>query len=273
MIVYPNAKINLGLRITGKRADGYHNLCSVFYPIPLADILEIIVNTKPDAGCDIMQITGVEIPGIETDNSVLKAIANMRIKHAVPPLLIHLHKQIPGGAGLGGGSADAAFAIRLLNEMLKMKLKPGEMHEIAMQTGSDCGFFIENKPAHVTGRGEIMKSIDLNLSAWQIVILKPEVSVNTAYAYSQITPKKQTSTTAAIVAKPVEKWKGKLLNDFYPVVAKQHPEMKYLVGWLYNHGAEYANMSGSGSAVFGLFRNETKIPHRSGEVFCWSGIL
>jgi 4-diphosphocytidyl-2-C-methyl-D-erythritol kinase len=257
MIVFPNAKINFGLNIISKRADGFHNIESLFVPININDALEFI---QTDAITEFTS-SGLIIPGNSSDNLILKAFNLLQRQYNLPNLKIHLHKKIPMGAGLGGGSADAAFLITALNKYFKLNISIAEMELLASQIGSDCAFFINNKPAIATSRGEILKPITIDLSGYKICIVHPGIHVNTAWAYAEIIPNQSRISVSEIINSPIENWKNNLINDFEKPVFAAHPTIKNIKDYFYENGAIYSSMSGSGSAVYGIFKNE--IPNLS----------
>ncbi|MFL5764320.1 MAG: 4-(cytidine 5'-diphospho)-2-C-methyl-D-erythritol kinase [Bacteroidia bacterium] len=265
MITFPNAKINIGLNIIGKRDDGFHNIESVMYPIGLCDALEIIGNKEPGAEQFIFTSSGIDIPGNAKDNLCRKAYDLISRDYALPNVRVHLHKHIPVGAGLGGGSADAAFFIRLLNEKFEIGLAWGEMHHYSRQLGSDCSFFISNKPAFAEEKGDQFESVLLDLSGYYIVLVCPPIHVNTAKAYSGVKPQKPVRSLEEDIQKlPAAQWKDHIYNDFEDSIFSQFPEIKKIKESLYEKGALYASMSGSGSSVYGLFERpvflETDFP-------------
>ncbi|NVJ86992.1 MAG: 4-(cytidine 5'-diphospho)-2-C-methyl-D-erythritol kinase [Algoriphagus sp.] len=248
MITFPNAKINLGLQITGKRKDGYHEIETCMVPIPLFDALEMIVDKKGG-----WESTGLSIPGDSKDNLILKAEKLIRKDfQGLPNLKIHLHKNIPMGAGLGGGSADAAFALKLMNNLFDLHLDDFFLEEYAAQLGSDCPFFVENTPKIARGRGEILEPIDLSLQGSFLILIHPGIHVGTKEAYAGVTPKKP-SINLEEVLKDKSRWKEELVNDFEASIFQSYPEIAEIKSKLYQSGAYYAAMSGSGSTVFGLF--------------------
>lgn len=254
MIVFPNCKINLGLRILRKRDDGYHNIETVFYPIALKDVLEIIPAEKDTT----ISITGTALPGNENDNSCIKAYWLLKKYFpTLPPISIHLHKAIPAGAGLGGGSADGAFALQLINQYFKLGLSENQLLEYALQLGSDSPFFIINKPCIATSRGEELNRLEFHLANYKILIVNPGIHINTAWAFSQIKPSIPEISIEEIITQPIISWKDELINDFEEPVFNYHPEIKTIKEVLYQHGAFYASISGSGSTVYGIFKEET----------------
>ena len=248
MIAFPNAKINIGLNITERRADGYHNLETVFYPVNIYDALELV-------RADEMGFTasGLGIPGNAADNLCLKGYALLKRDFDLPSIKVHLHKNIPIGAGLGGGSADAGFFIKLLNAEFSLRLTDGQMQSYARQLGADCAFFIENKPVFAFEKGDRFKPLDINLSAYSIALVMPPVQVSTAQAYRGVRPRKPLYDLSTMIGKPVADWKKFIKNDFEESVFKNHPAIRGIKSALYEAGALYASMSGSGASVFGIF--------------------
>ena len=257
MITYPNAKINLGLNIVEKRPDGYHNLETVFYPINLQDALE--VNLREGEEEFSLKVSGVSIEGKPEDNLVVKAYRLLKKDYPhIPAIDIHMYKHIPTGAGLGGGSADAAFMIKLLNEKFKLNLSIEKMEEYAAILGADCAFFIQNKPVFATGIGNIFEPIQLSLKGYYLVLVKPDIFVSTKDAFAHITPMQPTQSLKEIIRMPVETWRATMKNDFEESVFQKFPEIAAIKDKLYDLGAIYASMSGSGSSVFGIFREQVE---------------
>lgn len=255
MIAFPNSKINLGLSVLHKRGDGYHDLETIFYPLPLTDALEIIEDRKSSKNpLPHFTSSGLPIAGNPDSNLCVKAYRLLKkdFPH-LPSLQIHLHKVIPSGAGLGGGSADAAFTLKLINILGKLGLTDTKMMQYASELGSDCPFFIFNKPCFAKGRGEVLEEITLDLSKYRIVIVNPEIHVDTGRAFLDIRPAKTTRSLKEIIKGPVERWKDELFNDFEKVIFPQHRRIVDIKDQLYKKGALFASMSGSGSTVFGIF--------------------
>ena len=252
MITFPTAKINIGLQVTERRPDGYHNLDTVFYPIPINDALEVIVAEGADYDCRL-HISGITIEGDTDNNLVVRAYRLLATDHTLPPVDIYLHKHIPTGAGLGGGSADASYMLRLLNEMFELGITTEQLECYATQLGADCPFFITGKPVYATGIGNEFHPIDLTLNGWHIVVVKPDVFVSTKEAYSMVRPEKPEVTLDKKITLPISEWKGSISNDFEKGIFALHPELADIKEKLYQLGAKYASMSGSGSALFGLF--------------------
>ena len=261
MITSPCAKINLGLNVVARRADGYHDLETIFYPIPLCDTLEItrIEEQSPsDPRCELT-ITGHAIEGNQQDNLVVKAFRLLARDHQLGRVQIHLHKQIPSQAGLGGGSSDAAFTLRMLNKLFDLNLTNEKMHQYATKLGADCAFFITARPAYATGIGDHLSPIDelaRQLHNYYIVIVKPDVAISTREAYTSLVPSRPNTCCRDIVREPIEQWREMLSNDFETPILSRYPELSAIKVTLYNAGAAYAQMSGSGSAFFGLFKKE-----------------
>jgi len=250
MITYPNAKINIGLNITERRADGYHNLETIFYPLKINDALEIIESDKLS-----FQSTGLEIPGNAADNLCVKGYHLLKKDYYVPPVAIYLHKHIPIGAGLGGGSADAAFFITLMNKKFELGLSVAQMQDYARMLGADCAFFIENKPVFAFEKGDEFESIKLDLSNYKIVLVMPPVQISTAEAFRGIKPSPVKDSLMELIYLPIKEWKKHIKNDFEETIFKNHAEIRGVKASLYEAGALYASMSGSGASVFGIFDN------------------
>lgn len=254
MVVFPNAKINIGLNVVSKRPDGYHNLETIFYPVSLRDALEMVESDKTK-----LTTSGIEIDGPTDKNLVLKAYYLLQPQFNLPPVHFHLHKAIPFGAGLGGGSADAAFALKMLNDYFELKLSDIQLERFASQIGADCPFFIRNKPVFATGIGNEFHEIEIDLSEYHIVILKPPFSVGTAEAYQNVTPRKPKFNLPEITRTAICDWKYLVVNNFEDSVIPKYPQIGSLIQLLYDSGASFASMSGSGSAVYGIFRNSPVI--------------
>lgn len=255
MVTFPNAKINLGLSITGKLHTGYHSIESCLYPIPWCDVLEFIPGKKIS-----FSSSGIAIPGDEEDNLVLKAYKLLRKDFGLPELNIHLHKIIPMGAGLGGGSADAAFMLKMLNSEFQLFLDDSVLEDYAAQLGSDCPFFIQNKPAIAIGTGTDLEVFDLDLAGMWMLLIKPEVHISTQEAYANVTPKpNEVDLKALLESKDFSLWREKLINDFEASIFPNHPVLGKIKEALYQNGAAYAAMSGSGSTLFGLYTEKPEI--------------
>lgn len=261
MIVFPNCKINLGLNILRKREDGFHELETVFYPLPVHDILEIVYLKKLTGKPGIpFSVSGIEIDGKKNSNLCLKALKLLKKKYPqMPSMQLHLHKVIPAGSGLGGGSSDAAFTLMVINEICNLELSKEQLIKYALQLGSDCPFFITNKPCFSMGRGELMEEIDLDLSAYKILLVKPDFSINTREAFSGITPVIPAVSIREIIRKPITYWKNELVNDFEKSIFIKYPAIEKIKNDMYDDGALYASLSGSGSTVYGIFPKEINI--------------
>ena len=255
MITFPNAKINLGLNIIEKRPDGYHNLETVFYPVPVEDALEVNILNESTQKFRLHQ-AGLEIAGEAENNLVVKAYKLLDERFNLPPIDIHLFKHIPSGAGLGGGSSDAAYMLKLLNEKFNLELSDENLEEYAAKLGADCAFFIRNAPTFAEGIGNIFSPISLSLKGYQIVLVKPDIFVSTRDAFAQIKSHRQEIPLKEVIKQPIEEWKERMVNDFEESVFPQFPAIKEIKEKLYEAGAIYAAMTGSGSSVFGLFKPE-----------------
>ncbi|RHL05897.1 MULTISPECIES: 4-(cytidine 5'-diphospho)-2-C-methyl-D-erythritol kinase [Bacteroides] len=275
MITFPNAKINLGLNIVEKRPDGYHNLETVFYPVPVEDALEVNILNESTQKFRLHQ-AGLEIAGEAENNLVVKAYKLLDERFNLPPIDIHLFKHIPSGAGLGGGSSDAAYMLKLLNEKFNLKLSDENLEEYAARLGADCAFFIRNTPTYAEGIGNIFSPISLSLKGYQIVLVKPDIFVSTREAFARIKPHRQEIPLKEVIKRPIEEWKERMVNDFEESVFPQFPAIKEIKEKLYEAGAIYAAMTGSGSSVFGLFKpkNDKVAKEDFGEkAFVYQGIL
>lgn len=248
MIVFPNAKINIGINITARRPDGYHNIETIFYPVRIFDALEAL------PGKELMfEASGLGIPGRTADNLCIKAYHLISQDHGLPPVNIHLHKHIPIGAGLGGGSADAAFFIKLIDRQFNLGLSTVQMLDYARQLGADCAFFIDGKPVFAYEKGDRFDAVNLDLSQYHIALVMPQAHVSTAEAYRGVKPAQPQQSLKQLITLPVEEWKNHIKNDFEETVFKNHPVIRGVKATLYEAGAVYASMSGSGASVFGIF--------------------
>lgn len=257
MIVRPCAKINLGLYVTERRPDGYHNLQTVFYPIPITDEIEV-----ERGETDTLSISGIPVAGNLDDNLVMRVVRLLRDEgYVVPPVNIHLQKNIPSGAGLGGGSSDAAFMMRLLNDMFSLEISEDRMEQLVGTLGADCAFFIRCAPVYATGIGNIFSSIKVDLSGYYLVLVKPDDFISTKEAYGNVHPHQPRFNLRDTIESDICMWQSMLRNDFEDSVFPQHPTVEGIKQKLYDLGAEYASMSGSGSSVFGIFRQPIKNLH------------
>lgn len=270
MICFPNAKINLGLNVISKRPDGYHNIETIFYPIPVKDALEVVASDRLN-----FTQTGIQIDAPQEKNLVMRALNVLKARYEIPPLEIHLLKAIPFGAGLGGGSADAAFTLRLVNDFCGLGISLDELEAIASTIGADCPFFIRDTPVFASGTGNEFEPIELSLKDYHLCLVKPDVAVSTPEAYSMVTPAPPETSLKEIVRLPVSEWRGRMVNDFEKSVFPKHPAIERIKDALYEEGALYAAMSGSGSSVFGLFERPTKFKEQSlfDDCFLWEGQL
>ncbi|HEY3402280.1 MAG TPA: 4-(cytidine 5'-diphospho)-2-C-methyl-D-erythritol kinase [Ohtaekwangia sp.] len=267
MVSFPPCKINLGLHVVRKRQDGYHDVETCFYTVPWTDILEIIPSEKNSFNC-----SGSPIQGNPEDNLCVKAYDLLHKDFSLPPVAMHLHKIIPTGAGLGGGSADAAYTLRLLNDLFDLKLSQPQLAAYASRIGSDCAFFIYDQPMIGTGRGDILEPINIDLASKFLLLVKPDVHVSTATAYSGVTPHVNELPVSEIISRPLADWKDLLQNDFEKSVFQRYPEIATIKDTLYTMGAIYASMSGSGSTVFGIFNHPVNTETLSAYT-CWSSVL
>jgi len=251
MIVFPNAKVNLGLSVINKRKDGYHNLESIFLPVPIFDSLEFIESNK------LSFESSIEIHD-EKSNSILQAYRLIKALKDIPPISIYIHKNIPIGAGLGGGSADGAFMLTGLNDYFNLEFTTEQLESLALKIGSDCPFFIQNKPKLVHGTGEILKDIDISLSDYYMTIVNPKIHVSTKMAFTnfEIKQKQNPDLKKVVHSTPISDWKNEIFNDFEPSIFEQFPAIEKLKNECYNQGAIYASMTGTGSTVFGIFEKE-----------------
>ena len=276
MITFPIAKINLGLNVVERRPDGYHNLETVFYPVPIRDALEVTTmdpQFPSPYDCDL-KVTNISIEGDEQRNLVVRAYQLLKQDFPqLPRIHAHLHKAIPTQAGMGGGSSDCAYMIRLLNEQFHLGLSTQQMQQYAARLGADCAFFILSQPAYAEGIGERLEPIALNLSQYWIAVVRPDIPVPTKEAFSLVHPHHPEKNCRDVVMQPIETWRQDLVNDFEQSVFTLHPEIGAIKQQLYSLGAVYAAMSGSGSAVFGLFREDIKIGEHFPEMFTYCGRL
>ncbi|MBK8291213.1 MAG: 4-(cytidine 5'-diphospho)-2-C-methyl-D-erythritol kinase [Flammeovirgaceae bacterium] len=267
MVVFPQCKINLGLHVVSKRDDGFHNIETCFYPVPWTDILEVIKSEDFS-----FTYSGTTIPGSAEENLCIKAYKLLQSDFNLSPVKIHLHKVIPMGAGLGGGSSDAAFMLRSLNSLFGLNLSVEQLNTYAAKLGSDCSFFVTDTPKLGSGRGEILQPTPVSLKGLYLVIVKPTIHISTAEAYASVKPKEPSISLSAILESPITSWKGKLRNDFEDSVFKIHSPINKIKDELYRHGALYASMSGSGAAVFGIFNEPVSLKNNF-EGDYWAGVL
>ena len=269
MICFPNAKINLGLHVVGKRQDGYHNIETIFYPIALKDALEIIPG-KYKMPYSLFS-TGIDVGANSDNNLVIKALSLLNAEKQIPHIDIHLQKSIPSGAGLGGGSSDGAFMLQLLNQTYSLGYTDSELHQFAMKLGADCPFFLRNKPAFACGIGDQLEDIDLSLEEYFMVLVKPDIFVSTKEAYAKIVPKESAMPLKEIVKLPVHEWRNHMLNDFETSLFEKYPAIASIKQSLYDIGAIYASMSGSGTSVYGFFEEKPTLSFPNH--FIWTNYL
>lgn len=270
MISFPNAKINIGLNIINKRPDGFHNIETIFYPVGLSDILEINIS-KDKINFENTGLT-IENKSLES-NLCFKAYQKINNDFSIEPVDIHLHKITPFGAGLGGGSSDASFTLKAINSIMNLNLDDNTLIKYAEQIGSDCPFFIINKPSFASGKGNILKPVDLSLKGYFLVVVYPGIHINTAKAYSKISPKEPEISLSELIKQPMGNWKRTIKNDFEESIFNDHPEIEIIKSKLYNLGAIYSSMSGSGSAVFGIFNRKVDIKSSFNKYFTWTEVL
>ncbi|WP_257656487.1 4-(cytidine 5'-diphospho)-2-C-methyl-D-erythritol kinase [Parapedobacter lycopersici] len=255
MIAFANAKINIGLQVVSRREDGYHNLETIFYPLNLYDVVEVVEASEVQ-----FSLSGIPIPASVGENLCLQAYRLLASDFKLPPVHIYLHKVIPIGAGLGGGSADAAFLLKLLNDQFQLQLDEPRLMGYARRLGADCPFFIRNRPSFATGIGDVLDDIAVDLSAYHIVVVKPHIHIATETAYRMVTPDPAGRQLRSAIAHPVASWKDMIFNDFEAGIFSKHPEIAAIKEMLYGYGALFASMSGSGSAVYGIFSEKVSIP-------------
>ncbi len=268
MVVFPHCKINLGLHVLSKREDGYHNIETCFYPVPRFDVLEAI---KADSFS--FDQTGIAIPGPSSDNLCIRAYNLLQKDFDLSPVKIHLHKIVPLGAGLGGGSSDAALMLLLLNDLFHLNLSTQQLMNYASRLGSDCAFFIQGKPKLGSNRGEHLEDIGIDLSGYWLCLVKPDVHISTAEAYAGIEPRVPERSIMEIIKTPIENWKTLLINDFEKSIFNKFSLLKELKEKLYSNGAIYSAMSGSGSTIFGLFSKAPKLVKQFPGMDYWEGEL
>jgi 4-diphosphocytidyl-2-C-methyl-D-erythritol kinase len=272
MIVFPNAKINIGLRITGKRFDGYHDIETMFYPVRLCDALEFVI---PDQNIikDTFKETGIESGSKPEDNIVMKTLLRVRERSSFPFLKIHLHKGIPAGAGLGGGSSDAVCLLKVINKHFGLSFDNQDLKVIALEMGSDCPFFVDGIPSLASGRGEILTPVKPVLSGYYLIVLNPGVRINTKEAYQSCRPRVPSTGLLQLVERPVLEWKGLIINDFEDYAFKKYPIIDDIKEELYRSGAIFSLMSGSGSSVYGIFSEKPKLTEKLKEFVIWEGVM
>jgi 4-diphosphocytidyl-2-C-methyl-D-erythritol kinase len=272
MIVFPNAKINIGLRITGKRTDGYHDIETILYPVRLCDALEFVVPDQPIIK-DNLKVTGINTGRGPDDNLVIKTLLKLRENSFFPFLKIHLHKVIPVGAGLGGGSSDAACLLKVINRHFGLKVDDPGLKALALELGSDCPFFVDGIPSLASGRGEIFTPVKPVLSGYYLVLLNPGVEISTGDAFQNCRPGVPSTSLIKLIEHPIIEWKGLIVNDFEDFVFKKYPVIGELKEELYRSKALFSLMSGSGSSVYGIFSEKPKLPWKLEEFVIWEGKL
>jgi len=270
MIIRSPAKINIGLHVTGRRPDGFHDLQSVMFPVGLCDLLEIRQNGTGNSSLEFSQ-TGIPVEGDNGTNLCEKAYWLMTGRAVLPPARIHLHKKVPVGAGLGGGSSNATHTLLGLNGLFQAGLTRETLHEMAARLGSDCPFFLHHQPMMMEGRGEILTPCDIDLDGLYMVILFPGIHISTAEAYAGINPANPEAHLKTLVNQPIGEWKALVVNDFEKTVFQKYPELAGIKEGLYRSGALYASMSGSGSAIYGIFQCLPRLPAEISRRVIWKG--
>lgn len=268
MVYFPPCKINLGLHVLSKNADGYHAIETCFYPVPWTDVLEVV-----PSGQFQFSSSGLFIPGEGKDNLCVRAYDLLQKDFNLPPVQFYLRKIIPPGAGLGGGSSDAAYSLKALNEIFLLNLSVEQLRIYASRLGSDCSFFMESSSKLGRGRGDILDAIRIDLHGKFLVLVVPDIHLSTAEAYRDVTPAKRKTNLAEILARPVYEWKDRLVNDFETSIFKKHPAIQEIKKSLYARGAVYSSLSGSGSSVFGVFDQPVDAKEYFSDWQYWSGEL
>ena len=272
MIVFPKAKINLGLLITGKRHDGYHNIETVFYPVGLCDALEFVVAPDPILK-DTLTVTGISAGVEPEENIIMKTVLKMHEKYSFPRLKIHLHKAIPHGAGLGGGSSDAACMLKTINRYFGLLIDEQNLKSMALDIGSDCPFFIDGNPAFASGRGEILNSINPVLTGYYLLLFHPGVGISTREAYQNCLPEIPPSSLFNLVERDIKEWRDLIINDFEGFAFKIYPLIGEIKKELYRHGALFSSMSGSGSSVYGIYSEKPKTDNKFKDLVIYEGVI
>ncbi len=268
VLVFPSCKINIGLRITEKRSDGFHNLQSCFYPVGWSDALESIPSSTFS-----FSSSGLPIPGESAKNLCVRAYELLKADFDLPPIQIHLHKIVPIGAGLGGGSADAAFMLKLLNEQFAVGLDVAQLENYARKLGSDCAFFIQNRPLYCTEKGDVFADIGVDLQGFHVVLIYPNLAISTAEAYAGVQPRQPETVLCEQLQMPIDTWRNTVRNDFEDSLFPKYPVLNQLKQQLYEAGAVYASMSGSGSTVYGIFNAPIATPNQFSAYRVWKGNL
>jgi 4-diphosphocytidyl-2-C-methyl-D-erythritol kinase len=268
MIAFPNAKINAGLRIIEKLPSGYHSLKSLMIPTKFCDILEFVPSDK-----DEFVTSGIPVPGKKEENIVLKTLFLLRQHFQIPALKIHLHKVIPMGAGLGGGSADAAFFLKTINDFFSLGMDTDQQEAMIAKIGSDCSFFIRNKPAIISGTGDKISVYPLHIENYYLAIAYPGFAISTAEAYAGITPGKEEIPLREVIDKGIKNWDAILKNDFEESLFPRYPQLKEIKEEFYSNGAVYASMSGSGSSIYGIYEKKPEFTSRLKKFIVYDGLV
>jgi 4-diphosphocytidyl-2-C-methyl-D-erythritol kinase len=266
MTTFPNAKINIGLQIIQKRPDGFHDIASCFYPVGWADALEVI-----EAEAFSFSSSGIDIPGDAAKNLCVKAYDLLKADFALPPVAMHLLKNVPIGAGMGGGSADAAFTLKLLNDKFQLKISISDLENYARQLGSDCAFFVQNKPMYCFDKGDQFTDIEINIKGKYVVLVYPNLHISTAEAYSGVKPQQPKTDLIEALKLPLSDWKNYVVNDFEIGLFEKYPVLLQIKNQLYEQGAAYASMTGSGSTLFGIFESEPQLANNYADYVVWKG--
>jgi 4-diphosphocytidyl-2-C-methyl-D-erythritol kinase len=272
MITFPKATINIGLRIKGKRPDGFHDIETLFYPVGLSDALEFVIPAMP-ANDDELAVTGIDIRTRHDKNLVIRAVRKLREKFPIPFLRIHLHKAIPSGAGLGGGSSDAAFILKAINKCFNLSISAVKLKDYALELGSDCPFFIDPVPSLATGRGELLTPVSQILEGYHIVLLNPGIRISTRDAYLNSRPVKSAKSLEHLITTDPSEWKKSVKNDFEDYAFKLYPQINEIKRSLYRSGAIYSSMSGSGSTVYGIFKEKSEVDTKLKKFLIYEGVL
>lgn len=273
MVVFPHCKINIGLHVLARREDGFHDIETVFYPIGLSDILEVIPDPGSPGGSVTLDLTGITVDGNPSKNLVVKAYELLNQKFSMHAVKVHLHKMVPPGAGLGGGSADGAAMLTVLRDLFGLPLTNEELAPIARELGSDCPFFLTGRASIATGRGEILRDVGISLAGYMLYLFYPGAGISTGKAYLNIMPRIPPEPLEIQAARPVETWKDNLANVFEPYAFSERPVIRRIKEELYHNGAVYTSMTGSGSVVYGIFRNTPDLPEFLSAYLIWKEVL
>jgi 4-diphosphocytidyl-2-C-methyl-D-erythritol kinase len=272
MITFPTCKINLGLNITSRRPDGFHDIETIFYPVKLCDALEFVVSDRQDEGDELI-VSGIKIGDDTENNLVIRAARKLRELYGIPVLKMHLHKMIPPGAGLGGGSADAAYLVRAVNRHFDLNIPVDRVKDIVLELGSDCPFFVDSTPSFASGKGEILTPVNQVIKDLYLVLLNPGVGISTGEAYSSCEPTVPEAKLQELISNPISEWKNRIKNDFERYAINRHPVIGKLKDELYRQGALFSLMSGSGSSVYGIFSDKPCLTGLLQQYTIWEGMM